>query len=150
MFAGICASEGNVHEGHLQLDSDIFGCQHESIPPWPRAPASRFRLRSSCDACGQAKTKCDRSRPACSRCVSQAIKCVYGVSRKAGKPPRRRPPITSLSEPETTGTDVDLMFGLAEGVLAINSDFSASDLAFPSPVSARWPRRPWRSHAHPV
>ncbi|KAI0405959.1 hypothetical protein F4802DRAFT_596629 [Xylaria palmicola] len=135
MFAGIWASEGNASEGHLQLDSDMFAYQHEPVAPRSRAPASHLRLRSSCDACGQAKTKCDRSRPACSRCLSQGVKCVYGVSRKTGKPPRRRPPVASPSEPETAGTSVDLMFGLAGGALAINPDFATSDLDF----QARFP-----------
>ena len=51
----------------------------------PRQP----KLRSSCDGCGAAKLKCDRSQPACGRCFSLNLKCVYGVSRKTGKPPAR-------------------------------------------------------------
>ncbi|GAW18497.1 hypothetical protein ANO14919_079730 [Xylariales sp. No.14919] len=130
VFAGIWASEGNSNEGHLQLDSDLFAYQHESVASQPRAPGPHFKLRSSCDACGQAKTKCDRTRPACLRCISQGVKCVYGVSRKSGKPPRRRPPIASPGEPDTTGTNVDLIFHLAEGAPATNPDFSASNLGF--------------------
>ncbi|KAI0517277.1 hypothetical protein F5B22DRAFT_115823 [Xylaria bambusicola] len=150
MFANVLASEGYANDGHLQLDSDMFAYQHESFAPRSQAPASHLKLRSSCDACGQAKvrdqrpllncvtsglrartkTKCDRRRPACSRCVSQGIKCVYGVSRKSGKPPRRRPPVTSPSESEKRATNVDLMFGLAEGTLPITPDFSATDIGF--------------------
>lgn len=48
------------------------------------------KLRSSCDSCGAAKLKCDRGRPQCGRCVSLELKCVYGVSRKMGKPPREK------------------------------------------------------------
>ncbi|KAI1641359.1 hypothetical protein F4809DRAFT_654824 [Biscogniauxia mediterranea] len=48
------------------------------------------KLRSSCDGCGSAKLKCDRGQPECGRCVSLGITCVYGVSRKMGKPPRER------------------------------------------------------------
>ncbi|RAL16797.1 uncharacterized protein BO97DRAFT_452704 [Aspergillus homomorphus CBS 101889] len=47
------------------------------------------KLRSSCDQCGTAKVKCDRAQPECSRCISHGMQCVYGVSRKMGKPPRR-------------------------------------------------------------
>ncbi|CAM1507163.1 Fc.00g068040.m01.CDS01 [Cosmosporella sp. VM-42] len=87
------------------------------------------------------KTKCDRGRPACARCVTQGVDCVYGVSRKAGKPPRRRPatpaPLASPSpgDPETTRIDltggrhdsIDIMLGLAEGTMTMDSPFSASD-----------------------
>lgn len=53
----------------------------------PRA-ARQPKLRSSCDGCGTAKLKCDRGKPVCGRCQSLALVCVYGVSRKTGKPPR--------------------------------------------------------------
>ncbi|KAF1952497.1 hypothetical protein CC80DRAFT_538183 [Byssothecium circinans] len=48
------------------------------------------KLRSSCDACGEAKTKCDRGQPHCTRCISLNVTCVYGPSRQSGKRPRRR------------------------------------------------------------
>ncbi|CAI6316817.1 unnamed protein product [Periconia digitata] len=48
------------------------------------------KLRSSCDACGFAKTKCDRGHPQCTRCVSLSLTCIYGPSRQVGKRPRRR------------------------------------------------------------
>lgn len=44
-----------------------------------------LKLRSSCDACGAAKLKCDRGRPACGRCVSLDVQCVYGVSLKSSR-----------------------------------------------------------------
>jgi hypothetical protein len=47
------------------------------------------KLRSSCDACGDAKTKCDRNRPQCGRCIALNLSCVYGPSRQFGKRPRR-------------------------------------------------------------
>lgn len=43
------------------------------------------KLRNSCDSCNLAKLKCSRSRPSCTRCESQGVKCVYGVSLRAGK-----------------------------------------------------------------
>ncbi|KAI1142788.1 hypothetical protein F5Y05DRAFT_366179 [Hypoxylon sp. FL0543] len=136
------ATEGNAKEVHAPFEPDMFAYHHE--PPTPqsrspsRAPPSHFKLRSSCDACGQAKTKCDRGRPACSRCVSQGSRCVYGVSRKAGKPARRRPTTTSSAEPETTTASVDavdLMLGLAGGSMVMDSDFPTPDLAFQSRFS---------------
>ena len=57
------------------------------------------KLRSSCDGCGAAKLKCDRARPECGRCLSLHLVCVYGVSRKTGKPPRDR-----FRVPEAPGT----------------------------------------------
>ncbi|KAF2444915.1 hypothetical protein P171DRAFT_286133 [Karstenula rhodostoma CBS 690.94] len=48
------------------------------------------RLRLSCDACGAAKTKCDRIQPRCGRCSSMSLACVYGPSKQLGKRPRRK------------------------------------------------------------
>jgi hypothetical protein len=48
------------------------------------------KLRSSCDACGLAKVKCDRGSK-CGRCNTMNLDCVYGYSRKFGKPQRKRP-----------------------------------------------------------
>ncbi|KAH6986777.1 hypothetical protein EDB80DRAFT_874802 [Ilyonectria destructans] len=53
----------------------------------PKRPGQP-KLRTSCDQCGAAKVKCDRGQPECGRCVSHGRTCVYGVSRKMGKPPR--------------------------------------------------------------
>ncbi|KAK2014990.1 hypothetical protein LZ32DRAFT_616297 [Colletotrichum eremochloae] len=47
-----------------------------------------FRRRSSCDACGASKLRCDRGQPACGRCVTLKQNCVYGISRYKGRPPR--------------------------------------------------------------
>lgn len=84
------------------------------------------KLRSSCDRCGMAKVKCDKEQPECGRCISHGVPCVYGVSRKMGKPPRRLSisrstrdtvtPVQSGSEarsscvsldPEISSTDMD-------------------------------------------
>lgn len=53
-------------------------------------PPQTERLRSSCNACGTAKVKCDRGQPQCRRCAAMNLICVYGASRKTGKPPRKR------------------------------------------------------------
>ncbi|KAH7268564.1 hypothetical protein B0J15DRAFT_578768 [Fusarium solani] len=108
-----------------------------------RAPRLQTKLRSSCDACGQAKIKCDRGRPDCSRCIAQGLGCVYGVSRKAGKPPRRRlasPPHVRSSPvvpeiPEISLTcndqgDLDMMLGLSETSMLIDDPFSTSHDVF--------------------
>lgn len=68
--------------------------KHSNVPLTTRSRSRprllQSKLRSSCDSCGQAKIKCDRGQPTCGRCVAQGVACVYGVSRKAGKPPRKR------------------------------------------------------------
>ncbi|RTE84733.1 hypothetical protein BHE90_000736 [Fusarium euwallaceae] len=111
--------------------------------PHTRVPRLQSKLRSSCDACGQAKTKCDRGRPACSRCITQGLGCVYGVSRKAGKPPRRRltsPPRVQSSPvvpeiPDMNLTcngqgDLDMMLSLAEASMPVDDPFSTSHDVF--------------------
>ncbi|KAI1651853.1 uncharacterized protein F4817DRAFT_83619 [Daldinia loculata] len=59
------------------------------------------KVRSSCDSCGSAKIKCDRSRPRCRRCVTLGIDCIYGISRKLGRVPRR-----GLSARANSGTTI--------------------------------------------
>lgn len=54
----------------------------------PPRITKRPKLRASCDRCGASKLKCDRGQPECERCISHGIPCVYGVSRKMGKPRR--------------------------------------------------------------
>ena len=52
----------------------------------PKSP----KLRTSCDACGNAKVKCDKQHPRCGRCSTYGLRCVYGVSQKHGKPYRKK------------------------------------------------------------
>ncbi|KAI8964892.1 hypothetical protein F5Y11DRAFT_58617 [Daldinia sp. FL1419] len=74
-------------------------------PQSPRATAPK--VRASCDSCGSAKVRCDRSRPKCRRCATLGIKCIYGISRKLGRAPRR-----GLS----TGTDTESTPGASRQV----------------------------------
>lgn len=60
--------------------------QVPSEGPGQRTP----KLRASCDSCAAAKVKCGKERPRCARCVSCGTTCVYGPSRKHGKPGRHR------------------------------------------------------------
>ena len=57
-------------------------------PNFPQESPRQPKLRSSCDACGTVKLKCDRKHPFCGRCVAHGIDCTYSISRKLGKPPR--------------------------------------------------------------
>lgn len=64
----------------------------------PRRPP---KLRSSCDACGAAKVRCDKTQPRCGRCAAGGLTCVYGLSRKFGKAPRKKPPVETSISTET-------------------------------------------------
>lgn len=75
------------------IASHVASTTHKFVvpPATPNMPSRAPRqpkLRSSCDSCGAAKLKCDRDRPHCGRCRLRGQTCVYGVSRKMGKPPR--------------------------------------------------------------
>ena len=50
----------------------------------------RLKLRASCDACAASKIRCSKEHPTCARCSTNKSQCVYGVSRKHGKPGRKR------------------------------------------------------------
>ncbi|KAF2256108.1 hypothetical protein BU26DRAFT_14427 [Trematosphaeria pertusa] len=76
----------------------------------PRRPGpGRPKLRTSCDGCGAAKLRCDRGQPECGRCLSHGVPCVYGFSRKMGKPPRQRlrSTPTQASSDQATAPDGD-------------------------------------------
>ncbi|KAL9638742.1 MAG: hypothetical protein Q9164_001359 [Protoblastenia rupestris] len=49
------------------------------------------KLRSTCDSCGASKVKCDRQKPRCGRCISLGSDCIYGHSRRKGKPSSKWP-----------------------------------------------------------
>src|SRR5436190_15819736 len=52
-----------------------------------RQPARRVvKYRSTCDNCHKRKIKCGQEKPNCSRCKGYGLECVYGVSRRRGKP----------------------------------------------------------------
>ncbi|PSN67183.1 hypothetical protein BS50DRAFT_573924 [Corynespora cassiicola Philippines] len=56
----------------------------------PSTPERKPKLRASCDACAASKVKCSKEHPICARCSANGSQCIYGVSRKHGKPGRTR------------------------------------------------------------
>ncbi|KAL1980076.1 hypothetical protein VTN96DRAFT_4665 [Rasamsonia emersonii] len=58
---------------------------------------SRVKLRSSCDRCSANKIKCSQEKPACQRCRSLDLQCIYSRSMRSGKPPRSRQRMTTLA-----------------------------------------------------
>lgn len=45
-----------------------------------------IKLRDSCELCAAAKVKCNKDKPACSRCWNRGLRCEYGASRRNGRP----------------------------------------------------------------
>jgi len=48
------------------------------------------KIRSTCNACQQAKIRCGHERPTCRRCQKHKIDCVYSMSRRLGRPAKKR------------------------------------------------------------
>ncbi len=68
----------------------------------PSSPAARdsygkkgTKLRATCDACKDAKVRCNRDVPTCYRCRNQKLKCVYNLSRRMGRPRRNKSDVDS-------------------------------------------------------
>ncbi|QLQ81738.1 hypothetical protein HG537_0F04990 [Torulaspora globosa] len=59
----------------------------------------RNRISFVCQACRRSKTKCDREKPRCSRCVQHGIQCVYDVEQQpAPKNPSKDATIARLEK----------------------------------------------------
>ncbi|KAK5626139.1 hypothetical protein RRF57_001854 [Xylaria bambusicola] len=58
-------------------------------------PASR---QKNCSACVQAKRRCDRRTPICSRCLQKTLPCVYAKSRSTYRPGKNAREPTPLLE----------------------------------------------------
>ncbi len=69
-------------------------------------PTRGPKLRNSCDACNLAKVKCSKARPACARCQSHEVECVYGVSMRSGKHPANRNNLKKRSSESPQSTDI--------------------------------------------
>lgn len=75
------AMRGDAGSGNVSSDggtSGQSGAQHDQ---------KRSRIRSTCDACTQAKVRCTGLQP-CERCERRSLSCVYSEKRKCG--PKRR------------------------------------------------------------
>lgn len=65
----------------------------EEFPP-EKLPKS-VKVRSTCNACQQAKIRCSHERPSCKRCQKHNISCVYSISRRLGRPAKKRDSLES-------------------------------------------------------
>jgi hypothetical protein len=54
-------------------------------------PTKPWKLRQTCDLCGEAKVKCDKGNPRCGRCDRLSYECVYSPARRIGRPRPRSP-----------------------------------------------------------
>lgn len=61
------------------LEMDVFSPRHKE--PHGKVP----KYRSSCNACNEAKVRCDQTKPTCTRCIRRKLSCVYSISRRSGK-----------------------------------------------------------------
>lgn len=61
----------------------------------------RAQLRSTCNACADAKIGCTKEKPSCARCVRREETCVYAVIRRAGRPAVKKTKVTT-DGPTTT------------------------------------------------
>lgn len=65
----------------------------------------REKLRSSCDGCASSKVRCEKQQPSCSRCKQLDQACIYGRSRRRGKPVSKLSPPTTTPVPEKSAWD---------------------------------------------
>lgn len=54
-----------------------------------RALPKSVKVRSTCNACQQAKIRCSHEKPTCRRCQKHKIDCVYSMSRRLGRPAKK-------------------------------------------------------------
>ncbi|RDH27252.1 hypothetical protein BDQ94DRAFT_185062 [Aspergillus welwitschiae] len=56
----------------------------------PHPLPKSVKVRSTCNACQQAKIRCSHEKPACRRCQKHNIDCVYSISRRLGRPAKKK------------------------------------------------------------
>lgn len=72
------------------MDSSWFtGTSDNQDMPSKQSTPPTVKIKSTCDACAQAKVKCDRGKPACSRCLERGHDCYYGPSQRSGRRPTK-------------------------------------------------------------
>ncbi|KAH8885026.1 hypothetical protein GQ53DRAFT_845894 [Thozetella sp. PMI_491] len=55
-------------------------------------PGTKRKLRDSCTPCANAKTKCSKIKPTCSRCQERGLACSYAPSHRYGRLPASAKP----------------------------------------------------------
>lgn len=62
------------------------------------------KVRSTCNACQQAKIRCSHEKPSCRRCLKHNIDCIYSVSRRLGRPAKKKEPRLVVDEQGSSPT----------------------------------------------
>ena len=65
------------------------------------------KVRSTCNACQQAKIRCSHEKPSCRRCQKHKIECIYSISRRLGRPAKKK---------ENRAMGTESTFGLSDEV----------------------------------
>ena len=71
---------------------------------------TKLKLRDSCDSCSDAKIKCNKEKPVCSRCDVKSLTCCYGPSHRSG---RRSTDASKASERQRNSLNQGLLPALA-------------------------------------
>ena len=102
------------------------------------AASAGIKLRESCDACLQAKVKCSKGRPVCTRCLSNGSHCQYSPSARAGRKNRN-----SKSGVKKLVSDTASQNSTASTRIGNNTSVSSSS------TISQWPSQsPAQSQAH--
>ncbi|PKY07221.1 hypothetical protein P168DRAFT_315735 [Aspergillus campestris IBT 28561] len=64
----------------------------------PDPQTKSVKRRSTCNACQQAKIRCSHDKPSCRRCQKNNFECVYSMSRRLGRPAKKRDGLQSLMD----------------------------------------------------
>ncbi|PWY72140.1 hypothetical protein BO94DRAFT_476006, partial [Aspergillus sclerotioniger CBS 115572] len=56
----------------------------------PHPLPKSVKVRSTCNACQQAKIRCSHEKPSCRRCQKHNLSCVYSMSRRLGRPAKKK------------------------------------------------------------
>jgi hypothetical protein len=93
-------------------------------------------LRASCDTCNQAKVKCTKQSPRCTRCKKNGIDCIYGVSLRAGKRPSQQVELPrKVESPPPLPTDWNMDINMTTPYSPLEMDHCPSmfeyDMSFP-------------------
>ncbi|RAH71443.1 Zn(II)2Cys6 transcription factor domain-containing protein [Aspergillus aculeatinus CBS 121060] len=53
------------------------------------------KVRTTCNACQQAKIRCSHEKPSCLRCQKHNYSCIYSISRRLGRPAKKKDTATN-------------------------------------------------------
>ena len=79
----------------------------------------RLPFRTSCDPCAASKARCTKEKHGCSRCVLNGSKCVYGRSRRKGKPSSKTTTELAHSPLHPPSSRVRMSFPVASAPLSL-------------------------------